>query len=331
MMGSRAIAQHRSRNCRVPALFVLGLVLLLVTACGADETTGATATPEESGAANPGDGAAALVIGNVDASNPAQKIEEFQPLADYLASNLEDLGIAEGTVRIARDTDEMAELVSAGEVDIYIDAAIPSLEVCEAVGCEFALRQWKGNTAELAGVFVVKKGSGIESLQDLKGKIMMLEQPHSTVGHILPLVTLTQEGIAYREVADQNAEVGPDEVGFFVSPGGQTSMNLLLNGEIDALAFGERSYKQFSQEVQDQTEIIATTPGAPSQLVAFSPDLEPDVAAEVTRLMVALSESEEGQAILVALRETQKFEEMSDDVKTALDELYETVKLAMQE
>jgi phosphonate transport system substrate-binding protein len=309
---------------------LLGIVLLLVAACGAEEgADGATATPDAGGGSDTGGDV--LVIGNVDASNPAEKIEEFQPLADYLAANLESMGISEGTVRIAKDTEEMASLMEAGEVDIYIDAAIPSMEVCEAVGCEFALRQWKGGTAELAGVFVTKADSGMESLQDLTGKIIMLEQPHSTVGHILPLVTLAQQGIAYREVADAEAEVGADEVGYFVSPGGQTSTNMLLNGEIAALAFGERSFKQFSPDVQEQLMILERTVAAPSQLVAFSPAVSAELRDEVVRLMVELTESDEGLAILESLRETEKFEAMPDDLAAELDALYETVKQTLGE
>src|SRR5690606_1254280 len=127
-----------------------------------------------------------LVIGNIDASNPSEKIAEFQPLVDYLVDHLEDYGIAEGQVVIARDPSEMARLMGNGEVDIYIDAAIPSLQVCAMTGCDFALRQWKGGGPELAGIFVTGKGSDITSVEDLRGHIIGLEQPHSTVGHILP-------------------------------------------------------------------------------------------------------------------------------------------------
>jgi ABC-type phosphate/phosphonate transport system substrate-binding protein len=158
----------------------------------------------------------------------------------------------------------------------------------------------------------------------------MLEQPHSTVGHILPLVTLAEAGIATVSVDSPSAEVGPDEVGFYVSSGGQTSMNLLLNGEISALALGDRAFKQFSPDVQDQVTIFAETVGAPSQLVAIRPDLDPDLRAEIVRLMVALDQSDEGQEILTTMRETEKFEEIPADVIEDLNELYEVVKQTLQ-
>ena len=321
------ILRFRFRQLRFIALAAVALVLL-ITACGDEDSDSATATPEPGGVGQSPE--RALVVGNVDATNPAQKIEEFQPLADYLAVNLEDFNITEGQVLIARDTAEMARMMSDGEVDIYLDAAIPSLEVCEEAGCTFALRQWKGGTPELAGVFVTTDGTGVASFEDLLGKVIMLEQPHSTVGHILPLLTLTEAGIATVSVNSPEAEVGPDEVGFYVSSGGQTSMNLLLNGEISALAIGERSYKKFSDDVQEQASIFAETVAAPSQLVAIQPGLEPDLRDEIARLMIELDQTEEGRVILETMRETQKFDEIPPEVLTDLEELYEVVKQTFQ-
>lgn len=309
------------------SLFVV--MALLIAACGtADEAADPTATAE------PGDAGQetgrAIVISNVDSSNPAQKIEEFQPLADYLAANLEQFGITEGQVVIARDTAEMARMLSAGESDLYLDAAIPSLEVCEEAGCSFALRQWKGGTPNLSGVFVTTETSGVASLEDLRGKVIMLEQPHSTVGHILPLVTLAEEGIPTVSVNSPEAAVEADEVGYYVSSGGQTSMNLLLNGEIAALAIGERAFRQFSPDVQEQVMIFAETVAAPSQLVAIRPDLDPEMRAEIVRLMIELDQTDEGRSILAAMRDTEKFEAVPDDVLTELEELYEIVKQSLQ-
>jgi phosphonate transport system substrate-binding protein len=312
-------------------LFALVVILsAILAACGAAETAGNSPTATSRTGSQP-DPSEVIVIGNIDASNPARKIEEFQPLANYLAAHLEDAGIVAGTVLIARDTNEMARLLSEEDIDIYIDATIPTLEVCELSGCEYVLRQWKGGAPDLAGVFVTTEENGIESVADLAGKLIMLEQPHSTVGHILPLVTITQQGIKVRQVSSPQAEIADDEVGYYVSSGGQTSMNLLLNGEIDALAIGERAFEQFSADIQAQVVVFQRTVAAPAQLVSFRPGFDPALQQEIVDLLVGLEQSEEGQALLSQLRDTQKFEELPEGAEAELAELYETVKLAMQE
>ena len=272
------------------ALLLLAAVAgMLLVACGADTLSDAD-TPEAEPA---GSGESrTLVLGNIDATNPAEKIAEFQPLVDYLVSHLEDFGDEAGEIVIAQDTGEMARMLENGDVDIYVDAAIPSLEVCSLVDCEFALRQWKGGEAELAGVFVTSKESDIESLDDLKGKVIMLEQPHSTVGHILPLAALAEQGIATRRVDDIGASVAEDEIGYVVATGGQSSMNLLLEGEIEALAIGERAFKRFSADVHEQVVIIDETVAAPSQLVTFRPGFDEDLEQEIRGLMISLEDNE---------------------------------------
>ena len=320
---------HRIRRSNRHVLAFAAILSLILAACGVAGADDPTATPESGGSSGQSAGNA-IVVGNIDASNPGQKIAEFQPLADYLAANLEGSGITEGRVLIAQDINEMVRMMRDGEVDLYLDAAIPSLEVCEDAGCTFALQQWKGGTPNLKGVFVTTDAAAVASLDDLRGKVIMLEQPHSTVGHILPLVTLAEHGLATRPVNSPEAEVGPDEVGYYVSSGGQTSMNLLLNGEIAALAIGDRAFKQFSADVQNQSTIFADTVAAPSQLVAIRPDLDPELHAEIVSLMVDLDQSDDGRAILETMRETEKFEEVSAGVLEELAELYEVVKQAMQ-
>jgi len=318
-----------SQSGRRLIVVVVVLAGLVLSGCGTDSlsvtptvATGGSETTEQAGT---------LVIGNIDANNPSEKIAEFQPLVDYLVDHLGDYGINEGQVVIAQDTAEMARLLAEGDVDIFIDAAIPSLIVCSLADCQFALRQWKGGGPELAGVFVTTKESGITSLEDLRGLVIMLEQPHSTVGHILPLATLAELGISTRRVSDLGATIADDEVGYYVATGGQSSMNLLLTGEIEALAIGERALRRFSDDVQSQVEVFATTEAAPSQLVAFRNGFDPALEAEIGQLMISLEETDEGLDILDSLRDTARFDEFTADLAGELTELWEVVQLIIQD
>ena len=322
----RTATLKRKYSPSLVLFIVLGIVL---GGCGTDSLSATpTAEPEASGQSTE---ARTLVLGNIDAKNPADKMAEFQPLLDYLVEHLEEYGIEDGEVLIAQDTAEMARLLESGEVDLYIDAAIPSLEVCATAGCDFALRQWKGGDAELAGIFVTSKTSGITSLEDLQGRVIMLEQPHSSVGHILPLAALFEKGITTRKVDNAEATVEADEVGYVVAPGGQSSMSLLLSGEIDALAIGERAFDRFSPDVQEQAVIIERTISAPSQLVAFSPVLDAGVGAEIRRLLISLEETDDGKATLKALRDTTRFDELPEGLDAELAELWETVQTVLQD
>ena len=323
-----------NRLHRLGAIILLFSILpIVLAACGTADAESPTATAGGAGASDATGEVAgqAITVGNIEANNPSKKIDEFQPFADYLAAHLDPaFNISEGRVVIGQDSAEMIRMMEDGSVDIYLDATIPSLEVCEAVGCIPSLRQWKGGTPDLNGVFVTTEATGITAIADLQGKVIMLEQPHSTVGHILPLVTIAEQGIPTRSVDNPEADVGPDEIGYYVSSGGQTSMNLLLNGEISALAIGSRAFKQFSDDVQTQVIVFDETVPAPSQLVSMRPGLNPNLASEIASLMIDLDQNDEGRMILDTMRETEKFETIPASVLAELNALYQVVKQTVQ-
>lgn len=108
-------------------------------------------------------------------------------------------------------------------------------------------------------------------------------------------------------------------------------MSLLLSGEIDALAIGERAFDRFSPDVQEQAVIIERTISAPSQLVAFSPVLDPEVGTEIRQLLMSLEETDDGKATLKALRDTTRFDELPEGLVDELAELWETVQVVLQD
>jgi ABC-type phosphate/phosphonate transport system substrate-binding protein len=78
----------------------------------------AAATPEEIEVAD----GITLVIGDIS-DDPAEIIEETQPLADYLAEELRDEGVAAVEVRVANSMEEMGQLLQNGDIDLYFAEA----------------------------------------------------------------------------------------------------------------------------------------------------------------------------------------------------------------
>jgi phosphonate transport system substrate-binding protein len=56
------------------------------------------------------------------------------------------------------------------------------------------LRRWQRGKAEYQSLIFAKKDSGINSLQDLRGKVIAFEDPESTSGHFLPRFFLVKRG-----------------------------------------------------------------------------------------------------------------------------------------
>ena len=69
-----------------------------------------------------------IILGDVN-EDVQESIDDFQPMADYLAANLSEFGISQGEVVVAPDEEGMSELLKNGEAHIYFDspyAAFPA-------------------------------------------------------------------------------------------------------------------------------------------------------------------------------------------------------------
>ncbi len=306
------------------AVGLIGAITLLGCASGA-AAPGPTPTSAPQAEPRP------IVIGNIDPGAPTRKIEEFLPLAQHLADGLKDQGITEGKVVIARDQAEMVRLLRDGAVDIYFDAAVPSMEVCDTSKCQFILQQWKGGEPTLYGIFVARKDSGIDGIEDLAGKVIALQKDHSTVGFVLPTIAMIQEGFTLAEVADPSAALPPSSIGYFLTGGGRSAIDMLLRGEVSAVALGERAYERFSPDITEQTAVFERTMEVPSQLVAARPGMDAALIARITDALTALEETEQGRAILASLRDTQKFDALQPETTSMLSELKSLVKLVPKE
>ncbi len=160
-------------------LGILALVITL-TACGTTTATSptiptSTLQPAATTARN-------IVIGDIS-DKPSKKIQQLQPLADYLALKLAPFGVGAGTVKIAPDMPTMIRWLKSGEVDIYFDSPYPAMVISDQSGAQPILRRWKDGVAEYNSIVFVRNDSGIASVTELKGH--MLGDDENTVQWVL--------------------------------------------------------------------------------------------------------------------------------------------------
>ena len=107
---------------------------------------------------------------------------------------------------------EMAKLLKSGDVNIYFDSPCPALTAMHRSGAKPFLRRWKNGIASYYTEIFVRKDSGIEKLEDLKGKVIAFEDPYSTSSYFLPKSILTGAGIKMTQKTNFASSVAPDEV-----------------------------------------------------------------------------------------------------------------------
>jgi phosphonate transport system substrate-binding protein len=246
-----------------------------------------------------------LVFGRVH-DDPVRSIRDRQEFVDYIAKKLAPLGIAGGRILVVEKINLLAQALKEGKVDLFHDSVVPTLVLSKSAGSVPILRQWKYAEAEYEGVIVVKKGSGIDTLADLKGKVIAFEEPHSTSASILPRMMLEEKKLKLVQVKSPGT-VKPDAIGYVYGTDG-SSPNVLITGRADAATTSYREIERLKPEIRESLKIIGKTITVPRQLIAVRKDLEPRIVKELKEILTNMDKDPEGQGVLKRQQNTTKID-----------------------
>jgi len=76
------------------------------------------------------------------------------------------------------------------------------------------LRRWQRGKPEYQSLIFAKRNSGVNRLDDFRGKIVVFEDPESTSGYFLPKFFLLRNGFKLSEKSRLEAGVAPGEIGY---------------------------------------------------------------------------------------------------------------------
>lgn len=161
---------------------------------------------------------------------------------------------------------------------------------------------------------LVRKDSGITTLDQLKGKRIGFVDPSSTSGYLFPATLLKKAGIDLD---------GGDGTTVQFTGGHDKSLQLLLNGDVDAIgtfANAPTRYKKDFPTAQDELTVLATSEKIPNiTLVVSEATVTAEDEAKIKAAFEAIQQSEDGAALLSQLFNIYGFE-------SAHDEMFNTVR-----
>jgi len=248
-----------------------------------------------------------LVFGRVG-DNPVRAIKDRQGFVDYIAKKLAPLGITGGRILVVDKVGQLAQAVREDKVALFHDSVVPTMMVSKWSGSIPILRQWKYEEADYYSVILVKKDSGINTLNDLKGKVIAFDEPHSTSAHVLPRMLLAEKKLKLVQVIAPGG-AGPDAVGFIHSSD-DNAPHLLAIGKVDAAATSHREFQVLRPEIRDGLKIIARTKSVPRQIISVRKDLDPKIVAALREILINMDKDPEGQAALKGQQRTTKIDEI---------------------
>jgi len=144
----------------------------------------------------PGAASAELKLGLLPRLSAMEMTTMFTPLAEYLSKETGE----KVSLVIPKDFDAFKAIIASGQVDmgfanplvyVQLKKSDPSLDLLglasEKAGIKFR------------GIIIARKDTGIEKVQDLKGKKIIFVEQDSAAGHIFQMLTLSKAGLDVRK------------------------------------------------------------------------------------------------------------------------------------
>ncbi|MCQ3937255.1 MAG: hypothetical protein DPW18_09435 [Chloroflexi bacterium] len=311
-------------NHNTRTVLVSFLLMLALTACSIPPKP-ATAQPEVVPTAA---GTGVFVLGKIS-KEPVGEIKENQPIADCVAASLGEFGIGRGEVKVAEDVEGMAALIASGEVHIFFDNAFSAAQVMAiSNGKPIALRI-KDGPATKRGIFFALPGSGLTSLDDLKGHVIALQDPTDIVGYLGAKVLMMDAGLNPVEVESLESHVEQDQVGYIFSGNPENTLEWVLSGKVIAGAVEEDDYKEATEKNPDIFVIIGETEALTRHQPGLAPgNINPALADAIVNSLVNLANT---CPEALSPSETLEFIPYSGDGKAAVERVLEMFQLIQDE
>jgi phosphonate transport system substrate-binding protein len=241
------------------------------------------------------------------AFTPSRDPTALQEAGDAFAKTVTRLSGIPMRAQVASDYAGVIEAVRSRRVDFAFVHPVGYVLANRVAGCQILVRDvWQGKTAYTAR-FYVRKGSGIDKVEDLRGKTVAFVDPASSSGYIYPMVLLMKRGL----VKDRDPKTFFKDALF--SGTHEAALQAVLHGRVDAAASFDKAPEIHLKDkaLIDRLTFVGETPEIPEAGICVRPGLNPDVVAKIKTALLGIKAPEHA-ALLKQIYDIDGFIEASD-------------------
>jgi phosphonate transport system substrate-binding protein len=241
-----------------------------------------------------------LRFGRIPFLNSRDMVLGHEGLMSYLERSL---GLDEVKLVLTPDYDQLTQYMKDGKIDVAWFGTLNYPKAHDETGCEAILKVRRFGAVAYRGMIVTRKGSGIKTLSDLKGRTFAFTEPSSASGYFYPRMTLMEAGIDPDKDIKAQCIKGHDKVVY----------NVFL-GKYDAgAAYDDAREKLSSPQQRKSVIVLAKTKDIPSEPIAVRKGLDSALVKKLKAALLALDASRpEDKEILGRTGNVQGFVEAVD-------------------
>jgi len=274
-----------------------------------------------------------LVLGRVS-DNPAAHYDRLKPMLDYVVARMGDLGIREGRVLMAPDGVAMVSYLRQGRVDWVTETAGAAIAMLDRGGAEMLALSWRGGQERYQSVFVTRKDSGIDALNELLGRKIGFQHPMSTSAYLVPAGMLLDLDLPLAILLSPLDPAPVDFVGYAFTGAEANSVAWLHQRLVDVAVISNQDWQEQVVPVPAYArdlKIIAASPDYPRALELVRGGLPAPIRTRLLQILTEASDSNEGHAVLDSYFGTLRFSPVTEEIEAQVEALRPLVERVRQE
>jgi len=215
---------------------------------------------------------------------------ESQTIIDQLDMFEQELEKSVGmkvSAMVMPDYSACVAAMGTGKADVAFLPPLAYVLGNEEYGFDVLLKAERKGKTVYRGEIIVRNDSGIDTIEDLRGKVFAFVNPASASGCLYPKILLMQNGI------------DPDtDLAEVIYPGQHTMVVVsVMNGQVDAGAVFEDA-RTISEDVapgvMEETKILAYTMDIPADTVTVRKEMDEEMKVKLSAALKEMAQGKEG-------------------------------------
>lgn len=223
----------------------------------------------------PGIASGEIKLGVLPRLGPVELFWMFSPLADYLSRETGE----KVSIVIPRDFAAFKAAVKEGKIDIAFSNPLVYVQLREELKLEPLAVAAEKAGKKFRGIILARRDSGIETIEDLKGKKLVFVDRDSAGGYLFQVLLLHQAGL----------DLQKDLTILPFAKKHDNVVQAVFNRAADAGGIREDDLEKVKKVDFSRMKIIAHTPYYPNWPIYTHPRVAPETAARLRTAILNLS------------------------------------------
>jgi phosphonate transport system substrate-binding protein len=269
-----------------------------------------------------------LVLGRIS-DNPQAHYEQLKPLLDYVVPRMRDVGITEGRILMARTAQQMASYLRRGRVDWVTETAGTAMQLEQQAHARALLLTERDGVSHYHSVFFVRRDSGIDSLEQLRGRSIAFQNTSSTSAYFVPATELLERGLPMEILLSPMDRPAQGSVGYLFARSELNISTWVDKRLVDAGVMSSLDWdnpQRMPPAYRRDMRVIHVTGEYPRAVEMVRGDLDERVRERLQQVLVEAAGDPDAREPLLRFFQTTRFLPLDAGNRRALDELRQGIR-----